>query len=236
MRLVIIAAVVGGGSCLRAPISPIPPRGALGRRLVVGYGVAAALSPAPARAVNRAAEYASGYVKPKTGPEQEAELAAQVFEPLRAAYLAKDVAAVSELYLPTATIVDATAGGKPVIVAGAAATDQFRARGGMGLKIASTVCEPDDGKGNVAHVTYYAEPAGGAAYQGLLRVTKPAGDGAKWRIDEDVAPLDSGRVRTSQLESQLTRRVIAAPDTRLPPVDRRAPRLRAGVRDGAAAP
>ena len=168
--------------------SPLPTR-----RAAVGAGLAAVLPVFPAMANNEgAAKYASGYVEPPKPSEVIAALKAEVYAPYAAALAKSDWKTVGSFYAPSATIVDGSTKGQPISFVKGDEAGKFLAGRSLSkaeLLVSSIVFEGEFLE--TAHVSYTVEPAGQKAYAGLQKVVKAGG---KWSIEEDVYPLESGKV------------------------------------------
>jgi len=156
------------------------------RRAAVGAAVASALTAPPAWANNDgAARYASGYVPPPNPLAVAAQLKSEFYVPFAKALSSADAKKVSSFYDASATVVQGGA-----FVKGSDMSSYVAGRASLDLSVGNIVLEGETL--DIAHVTYNAVPAsGGKAYQGLQRVVRKNG---AWTIDEDVSPLDNGKV------------------------------------------
>ena len=164
------------------------------RRAALGAGFAAAIAVPPAFASTAGAlKVASGYVELPKPAVTIAKLKAELYAPYSDALTRGDWKAVGSYYLPTATLVEGAKGASPKFVEGSNVGSHFAGRGltKPSLVVANVVLEGDDQ--TIAHVTYNFEPAAGAKpYQGLQRIVR--GKDGSWKIDEDVFPLENGKV------------------------------------------
>ena len=192
---------------------------AVSRRFAIGAGLSAAALPTlPAVASNAgAAKYASGYVEPPKPTATVADIKLNLYTPFSSALANNDWQAVGRFYADSATLVNGvTKGVSPSFVKGADIGAHFAGRGlsSPSISIGSIILEGEFL--DVAHVTYNLESAPGAKpISGLQRAVRD--QEGKWRIDEDVFPLENGKVY-GMLKPQrnlLTGKVFLALDSAL---------------------
>ena len=165
----------------------------LSRRAAVGASLAAVLPAMPAFANNEgAAKYASGYVEPPKAADTLANIRATLYTPYASALAKEDYKTIGSMYAQSATVVDGTTKGPLKFVKGDSTAAYFAARGlsKPDLSIVSIVLEGAEQE--IAHITYNVAPSPGVKpYAGLQKAVKVGG---RWVIDEDVFPLENGKV------------------------------------------
>ena len=179
----------------------LPP--ALTRRATLGVVAAAAMPGASVHAASENQEALSRYKNINTvasggySAGAAAEIQETVYAKLSNALTKQDWAAVTSLYLPEATVVDASGAGKPMFVRGSDAGQHFQSlayetpRVALGASVFSCVLEDTafkkSGTPKVVHAIYGLEATNVGRYQGSMRLIETA-DG--WKIAEDVFPTN----------------------------------------------